>query len=355
VKSLFGRYLVRTDGKLLHEADVRPETPVLADETGLPLDDVTGVQEGDVHGCAVRGAARTAWCWRTAENGNNAGQLGNGSMDTSGPVFRATQVLTAANQPLANVVAIAGGEEQFDGASTACAVTGDGRLYCWGIVAWLINGGSTYLPPNSPYALPITTDGVTPLTGVLQVSLSVAAACAVVRGAASNEVWCWGEDFHWVLGHGQAVVVRYPTKLEGFANPTKVVMNGMTGCALESSGGVRCWGNNFTGSTGTGTKGSADVITPASVVDMAGAALGGVVDIHGGEEEGYGVFCALTTAAALQCWGVTFAEYASAHGDANVIALGGAEGGRTSIRYVTSDGLYHIGRYFHAPSCGLLQ
>jgi hypothetical protein len=355
VKSLFGRYLVRTDGKLLHEADVRPETTVLADDTGLPLDDVTGVQEGNRHGCAVRGTARTAWCWRTAADGNNDGQLGNGTVDMSGPVFRATPVLTAANQPLANVVAISDGEQQFDGASTACAVTTDGKLYCWGTVAWLVNGGSPYLPPDSPYAVPITVDGVTPLTGVLQVAISAANACAVVRGASSNDVWCWGQDFHWVLGHGQGVTVRYPTRLTGLANPIKIVMNGLTACALESSGGVRCWGSNLTGSTGTGTKGSADVVAPASVVDMAGSSLDGVVDLHGGEVEGYGVFCGLRTNHALQCWGVTFAEYASADGDANVFALGGAEGGRTSVRYVTGDGLYHIGRYFRAPNCGLLQ
>ena len=344
----------------MHEADIRPETTVLDDGTGLPLADVTGaVQEGSRHGCAVLGTAQTAWCWRTAADGNNDGQLGNGSIDAfnvSGPVFRATQVLTAANQPLTNVAAIADGEDQAWGTSSVCAVTKDGRVYCWGTIAWLVNGGSTYLPFDSSYALPITVDGTTPFAGVVEVAVAGANACAVVKGASSNEVWCWGQDFHWVLGQGNAVTIRYPTKLKGLVNPTKVVMYGMTACALESAGGVRCWGNNSGGSTGTGTKKYGDdVQAPTSVVDEGGAALGGIVDLHGGEIEGYGVFCGLTTAATLQCWGVTFAEYAIPHGEANVVAVGGTEGGRTSVRYVTGDGLYHIGRYYRAPNCGLLQ
>ena len=100
MKSLVGRYLLRTDGRLLHQADDGTQTPVLDDNTGLPLADVTGAQEADHHGCAVLGTAQTAWCWRTDADGNNHGQLGNGTMDMSGPVFRATQVMTAVDQPL---------------------------------------------------------------------------------------------------------------------------------------------------------------------------------------------------------------------------------------------------------------
>ena len=177
------------------------------------------------------------------------------------------------------------------------------RLYCWGYIAWITNGGATYFPPSSPYAVPITTDGVTPLSGVLQVDVSSSHACAVVQGASSKEVWCWGQNLRGALGLGDNVTHRYPTKVMGLANPTKVVSNGLTTCALEGSGGVRCWGRNDQGADRNRDEGVYRVPAPTSVVTMGGSAIAGIVDLHGGEVDGYGVYCGLTTGNTLQCWG----------------------------------------------------
>ena len=157
-KTLFGRYLLREDGALLYESDPTStaQTTVLDANTGLPLANVTDALEGSTHGCAVLGTDQSVWCWRTAANGNSSGQLANGTMDISGPVFRATQVLTAANQPLTNVIALAD-VRQGNLGTVACAVTADGELYCWGTLTWITNNGAAL---NSPYAVPVTTDGV---------------------------------------------------------------------------------------------------------------------------------------------------------------------------------------------------
>lgn len=347
VKALFGRYLVRTDGEILFEDDAGTQTTVLDAITGFPLADVTAAQEGNNHGCAVLGTTQTAWCWRRYTNGNAEGQLGNGIIDSSGGVFRATQVLTAVNQPLTNVVGITDGDSGGYGAHNACAVTGDGKLYCWGNLTWITGGGTAI---NSPYAVPITTDGIAPLSGVLQVSVQTGDACAIVQGPSVKEVWCWGQNFYGAVGQGDSVPHRYPTKVVGIVNPTKVVVHAETSCALDGSN-VRCWGLNSAGSTGSGTTASITLV-PTLVALMSGSALGSVVDLHGGEYFGYGTLCALTTAGTLQCWGGGFANYSSAVGLTNIVALGGID--QASPHYMTSDGVYHVGTTTRMPNCGQL-
>lgn len=374
VKALVGRYVIRTDGQLLYEADpnATTQTPVLDGTTGLPLTDVVEVQEGAYHGCAVLGTSETAWCWRTGANGNALGQLGNGSTDALTTSFQASEVLTAANTPLTNVVGIASLEIPFafsngSKAGASCAVTSDGKLYCWGDVTYLVNGGTSL---TSSYATPITTDGTTPLTGVLAVSLNANAgyACAIVQGASSKGVWCWGRNQSGYLGLGDQTARTYPTHVLGITSPTKVLASGpaSTGadtsatCALDGAN-VRCWGDNVDGQTGsTGTTPTTDslVLAPAPVTLMGGTtALSDVVDLHAGDASFYSNFCALSTAGALYCWGSTFQGYPTEIAT-NVVAVGGTG---SYVRYLTADGLYHYGRATdHAgvtrvPNCGPLH
>ncbi len=351
-KALFGRYLVRADGKPLYEADDGTQSPVVDGISGMPLGDVSTVQEARSHGCAALGTAKTAWCWRAYSDGNSMGQLGNGSMDASGALWRATQVLTAANTPLKNVAAIADGESGYSGSSNSCAVTTDGSLYCWGNVTWIINNGATL---SSPYAVQITTDGLTPLAAVQQVAVTNGDACAVIKGASSKEVWCWGQNYDGETGSGDVGVPhRYPVKVIGLTDPSKVILHGQIGCALDG-GGVRCWGQNTNYFTGTGSMAAA-VLTPSNVILMSGTPLSMITDIHGGESFTYGAFCGLVgSKGTLLCWGGSFAgNYARVAGLSNVTLLGGVDGGADWIRYVTSDGVFHVGNSTRAPNCGAL-
>ncbi len=359
-KALYGRYLVRADGAVLYETDPTStaQTPVLDATTGLPLVGMTGVQEGTYHGCAVQGSSQTAWCWRTGANGNAYGQLGNGSTDSLTTSFQATQVLTAANTPLTNVVAIADSEVPYvNGGDSACAVTGDGKLYCWGTLTYLTNGGTAL---TSAYAVPITTDGASPFTGVLRVGLYSAGsyACAIVQGVSSKEVWCWGYNPNGNLGLGDKTTRRYPTKVLGFTNPIKVLANDYEGttCVLDGTN-VRCFGYNVQGETGNGTT-TSPVLSPALVTLMGGTtALDNVVDLHGGDNE-FANFCALTTTNTLLCWGYGYQSYPTDFGVTSVAALGGTG---ADIRYLTSDGMYHIGMAANhvgttrVPNCGPLH
>ena len=358
-KTLFGQYLLRADGALLYETapPSTVQTAVLAADTARPLAGVTAAMDGVTHGCALQGTTSTVWCWRTAANGNAFGQLGNGATDTaSEPLFRATEVLVSGNTPLTGVVAISDGIANFYGLNT-CAVTTGGKLYCWGDLTWLVNGGTTEL--NSPYAIPITTDGVTPLTGVIQVGLTGpflfagggTYACAVVRGASSTDVWCWGVNYEGFLGTGDTANRPFPTKILGVSNASKVLPFGAYGstCALDGTN-VRCWGSNNAGQIGNGAATDSPVLVPTLVTLMGGgSALGNIVDIRVGDSD---AICALASDHTVKCWGSGFQPYPTNYGVTNVVAVGSVDG--SVVRVLTGDGVYHIGDSTRAPSCGLL-
>jgi hypothetical protein len=375
VKALVGRYLLRTDGALLYEAEPPStmQTPVLDGTTGLPLVGLIGVQEGADHGCAVQASSHSAWCWRTGAGGNKYGQLGNGMTDALTTAFQATQVLTAANTPLTNVATIANTEvpDPTPSGGASCAVTTDGKIYCWGSLSYLLNGGTTLA---SAFAVPVTTDGVTPFTGALQLGLFDGgfSACAIVQGTASKELWCWGLNGSGNLGLGDQMTRRYPTKVLGINNPMKVVMDGIydphglsgTTCVLDGSN-VRCWGQNTEGdvATGVATGNFGSVVLAPSLVTLMGTTpLDNVVDLHGGTLVSFSSFCALTTSSSMLCWGYVGVQvaqpYPTTFAVSNVAAIGGTG---SYIRYLTDDGMYHFGTTSdhagttRAPSCGPLH
>jgi hypothetical protein len=360
-KTLFGRYLLRTDGAILYQSEppATAQTPVLDASSGMPLKTVTAAVEDLRHGCAVVGPSKTVWCWRTAAGGNDIGQLGNGAADASGPTFRATQVLVAANQPLGTVVSLANTEPDAFLGGTSCAITTEGKLYCWGDLTWIVNGGTAAL--TSPYAIPITTDGVTPLSGVVAAAVNGAYGCVITQGASAKELSCWGQNYGGQLGTGDMADRRYPTKVVGVGSPTKIAIQSSTSgttCALDA-GNVRCWGYNGQGQAGIGSK-TGPVLAPTIVTLMGGAtALSGIVDIAAAAAANYpGVSCVLTATHTVLCWGyVGFQEYPTQYGVTNVVALGALSGfvNDENVRLLTSDGLYHVGAMTRAPNCGLLQ
>jgi hypothetical protein len=306
-------------------------------------------------------------------NGNKYGQLGNGTTDTLTTSFQATQVLTAANTPLANVAAIATAEvpTSVPHSGASCAVTTDGKLYCWGDVSNLINSGA---PLSSGFAVPVTTDGTTPFTGVLQVGLFDGGyyACAIVQGTPSNGLWCWGLNGSGNLGLGDQTARPYPTKVLGINSPVKILAEGIfdphgedgTTCVLDGSN-VRCWGQSDEGTVATGvvTDNGGVVLAPSLVTLMGTTPLDGVIDLHGGTLSSFASFCALTTSRDMLCWGYLGTQVAQTYpvtfAVANVAALGGTGGGY--LRYLTDDGVYHFGTTSNhagttrAPNCGPLH
>lgn len=341
IAKLADDYAVRTDGAVLWESSV--EYPILDADTAFPLVDALDVDGGTSHGCAAMKNG-TVKCWRTQPGaGNENGQLGNGTTDAGGAILRATTVLTAANTPLTGVRAMASTNN-----NVSCAITGGGKLYCWGNLAWVVNGGAAL---STGYAQAVTTDGATPLADVVQASTGNTVACAILDKGAKNELWCWGSNGAYDLGLGDLAVRQYPTKVPGLVNPSKVTAgsfsyNGASAsCALDD-GNVRCWGYNGYGQTGLNTA-AGSTANPTLVKVEGGTPLTGATDLleHGGGQ------CALHVTGTLWCWGRYYQVFAKSTGVANIV-----EGARPSGPFfLTSDGKYHIGQAARDVNCGLLE
>jgi alpha-tubulin suppressor-like RCC1 family protein len=355
ISRLYGTYIVRPDGILIWENDPSSPEPIIDASTGDPLTGIVNVQEGQYHGCAAL-TDGSAKCWQTDPvNGSVAGQLGNGTTTATSALYRATPVLTAAATPLTNIVAIAPGDDESD---NGCAVTGDGKLWCWGDLTWLANSGTTL---HTGYAQVITTDGTTPLTGVASAVIGSGQAC-VLRTGSSSGVWCWGRNGEGELGQGDTTSRAYPTEVLGLAAPSKlaisygtVVNAGDVICALDGAN-VKCWGDNPFGGVGSNTT-TNPVLSPTYVVTQSGSLLGNVTDIQGGNDCEFAV---LRSDGSLWTWGYDFQIYAASYevadaGVTGVLAIGWAGppafGGP---RYVTGDGVYHSGTSAVSVDCNAM-
>jgi hypothetical protein len=354
IKNLYGTYTVRTDGVAVNEGS--SETVVIDDASGTnstPLTGVQSVQQQELAACAVV-TGGTVKCWQEdATNGNAYGQLGNGTK-TPIAVYRAVTVLTAANTPLSNVVSLAPGEVS----NAACAVTSDSKLWCWGALTWLANGGTQ---DYAGYAQMISKDGQTPLTGVIQAAIGENVGCALVQGSPNNSVWCWGSGGYDELGQGTSTNQQYPVEVKGLTSPTKVMLslanrnvgcNGCGGpavaaCAMDGDS-VLCWGANNNGATG-GSPNVNPVPAATQVVTSTMTVLRGVTDI----QEGWVGFGVVRNDGTIWLWGSPDGNtaYAKTYGVTNVVQLGWAGGNSAGLRYLTSDGIYHTGMTSPTVSC----
>jgi alpha-tubulin suppressor-like RCC1 family protein len=351
IQDIFGAYVLRDDGIALLPWTSNPQV-VLDATTARPLGDVTDVMDGYYHGCAVLEDGSVS-CWQEqAANGNTSGQLGNGTTTANAVIFRATPVLTGPDMPLSDVVAFAEPAISTNALNTTCAVTGEGKLWCWGDLTWLVNNGTAL---KSGYAQAITLDGINPLTGVTQAAFGTTGGCAVIEGA-PNTIWCWGYNGYGELGQGDTVNRQYPIQVIGLSEPSDVVIantyyGSNTVCTLDSDN-VRCWGNNLYGAVGNNTT-TNPIYAPSPVVIQNGtSALTGVIDI----KPGTAAFSVLRTDGTMWNWGYSYDAYAANYGVTNVVDIGyaGGGGGGGPI-YLTSDGVLHSAMGVGSVNCGVLE
>ena len=211
------------------------------------------------------------YCW----GGNGFGQLGTGSdMDSNLPV----RALTPAGLEFTSV---------RTGANFACALAGNGDVYCWGSTFYGI--GSSVAEDS---AVPVQVEAP---AGVrfTAVDGGFFHACAL---AESGDVYCWGAGDGFLLGTGNEASSPVPVRAETPAGVTfaDVRTSSDGSCALATGGDVYCWGDNSSGGIGNGEVENAAV--PTRVLLPAGvtaASLGG------------GAFhnCAITTTHEVYCWG----------------------------------------------------
>jgi len=128
-----------------------------------------------------------------------------------------------------------------------------------------------------------------------KISAGNGATCGVTQQGA---VKCWGRNDKGTLGVGLDGDVLVPSDVLGLGSnvvdvSTSGTENGVHTCALTSSGGVHCWGDNTYGQLGTGSGGARSVPTAVPGLDS------GVVAISTGGCK----TCAINAAGGLLCWG----------------------------------------------------
>jgi hypothetical protein len=230
---------------------------------------LTGVVSVSTDGstsCAVL-ADHTVMCW----GDNSHGTLGNGTYISS---------LTPVAVPgLSDITAISVGDLK------ACALHANGTVSCWG---W-----SGFLGPLEDQGNVLTPTLVPNLTGAVSVSAVAHKSCAVttqavaecwdsfkapkvIRGFSKVKHFSWSNDGQ-QTEHSCAVIAGGTVKCQspysylgqigdGFNQTKKVItvpgLHGATGisassfytCAVLTTGGVKCWGENEAGQLGDGTK-----------------------------------------------------------------------------------------------------
>jgi alpha-tubulin suppressor-like RCC1 family protein len=259
---------VKTDGSLWcwgrnnygqlgdgHVHDPYSNTPVQIMSSG-----VSSVALGFYHTCAVK-TDGSLWCWGY----NYYGQLGDGTnIDSDTPVPITSGVSSVAL-----------------GFYHTCAVKTDGSLWCWGYNGYGQLGDGTYIGRETP--VPITS-------GVSSVALGFYHTCAVKT---DGSLWCWGYNGYGQLGDGTSGWgTEKNTPVPITPGVSSVALGGNHTCAVKTDGSLWCWGANWSGQLGDGTR--VQKSTPYPVITPAGALSISVGGSHS---------CAIKTDGSLWCWG----------------------------------------------------
>jgi alpha-tubulin suppressor-like RCC1 family protein len=240
-------------------------TPV--DVSGL-ASGVASLTAGEHHTCAVMTSGGVK-CW----GDNYYAQLGD-STTTRRMVPVDVSGLTS------GVAAVAAGGRH------TCAVTTGGGVKCWGFNSY----GQLGTASTAQSASPVDVWGLT--TGAAAVAAGYSHTCALT---AAGGLLCWGDDYSGQSGDGTMTYHTTPVVVLGLTTGVlSVAAAAEHTCALTSGGGVKCWGRNDDGQVGNGTM-TTSQLTAADVSGM----MSGVVAVAAGGDHA----CALTGGGGLRCWG----------------------------------------------------
>jgi alpha-tubulin suppressor-like RCC1 family protein len=333
------------------------------------IDGVIDLSVGSAHACARRSDGRV-WCWGYDE----FGQASGGASQASGPLWpiegQASAVAIGAahicgldggavwcagengygqlgdgtftgRTAAAKVPGIADAVQVLAGARHTCARLRDGTVRCWGDDTFGQMGQRGAPPgepmdehggrpePTAPRRSPVPvapvglgevkllaghehwtcglqTDGAvacwhdsgeTPVSVTQRLPASAQALaigvvhnCAVLAG---GEVKCWGLNFYGRIGDGTRIDRPQATAVVGLGGPAVAVAAGrLHTCALLQAGTVACWGTGFAGRLGDGTE--EERATPVRVVGLPDAVA---------IAAGYEYSCALRRGGEVVCWG----------------------------------------------------
>lgn len=171
------------------------------------------------------------------------------------------------------------------GAQFTCSLSAGGGVQCWGRNSEGQLGDATF----NQRTRPVDVFGLH--SGVTAVATGGAHTCALTSGGGAK---CWGYNHDGQLGDGTTTNRNTPVAVVGLSSGVAGIAAGDAHtCALTTSGGAKCWGDNSNGQVGDGT--TTDRTAPVGVSGMTS----GVAALSAGQLH----TCALTTGGGVKCWG----------------------------------------------------
>ena len=257
------------------------------DDSSVPVSvadiiDATAIAAGDLHSCALneRGAI---FCWGKNEHG----QLGNLTYTWWSLVTGEWSWVPVEVADITDATAITTGgrihSEVFSRKGHSCALHQGGKISCWGNNDEGQLGNRTETDNWMPMEIVGITDATTITTGGGH-------TCALHQG---GKISCWGNNDYGQLGNRTDADYWTPMEIVGITDAIAISAGGGYTCALHQDGTISCWGNNDYGQLGyeTDTWWSSE---PVEVVDITDATA-----ISTGMEHA----CALHQDGKISCWG----------------------------------------------------
>lgn len=243
-------------------------------------DSVT-ISVGEDHACELRGGGAVL-CQGAATNG----ALGNGER-TGDDGVSSVRLEPRLATGLADAVDIDAGIFR------TCALRAGGQVACWGYGRGGAIGDGDFTDRFSP--VPVL--GITTAT---QVSVGQLQSCALLSTGA---VECWGDNRTGALGDGTSVTSPTPVAVLGITNATQVEAGYTHSCALLADRTIRCWGLNRYGELGDGLTDHGTTCTFATNPDCSlSPVVVGVTDVVQFSTNGqHG--CAVVSTGGVHCWG----------------------------------------------------
>ena len=186
------------------------------------------------------------------------------------------------------------------GNAHSCALD-SGKAYCWGENDYgQLGDGST---ANSSVPVAVHTGGVLAGKTLTQISAGGGGGLETCALDSTGGAYCWGDNQNGGLGDGSTANSSVPVAVDTsgvLAGKilTHISVGGDGACALDSAGAAYCWGDNSYGELGDGSTALYSSVPVA--VDTGGVLAGQTVtQISAGYED----TCALDSTGAAYCWG----------------------------------------------------
>jgi alpha-tubulin suppressor-like RCC1 family protein len=230
--------------------------------------------------------------------------------DAHGKTATKTLTLTVA-VPLAITTTALPGALLGSSYSTDLAATGGTAPYSWAAeglpeglalsTSGVLTGTPTAAGAYSEVKITVTDQTGQTATVTLSMAVTSVNVTAVAGGDAhtcaissTGGVSCWGNNGSGQLGNGTTTSSATPVQVSGLTSGVKTVVTGAAiSCAITDAGALKCWGSNTFGKLGDGS--GVSRLVPTSPTGLSSGVIGVAL---GGNHS-----CALTSAGGVKCWG----------------------------------------------------